>query len=215
VACPVCTGLPLKRVASIDRHLAAGKKSLMAIADHYAVDIGDLRHHLVACVHNQAAPSESEELARSQAQLQVLITQFQQDVAEGKHLEFDPEGGMDGRSTINNLLHAMREHRETVLARSKIRTADEVYRDLQANVVGPLISAVTTICIEEGRRTRGEIFDITKRTGELHPKIKTAVDSMLERIADRMSSEALHDIPDRVKAVVGAKKGPRRPPQQH
>jgi hypothetical protein len=216
MACRVCDTLPLKRVQSIDRHLVAGKKSLMAIAEHYAVDIGDLRLHMVACLQNQQQPNEDGELLQSQRNLQTLITQFQQEIAEGKHLEFDPETGMDGRGTIGNLLSAMREHRETVLARSKIRTAEEVYQGLQENVVGPFINAVTTICIEEGRRTREEIFNITKRQEELHPKIKKAVDDMLERVADRMSSEALHDVPDRVKAVVGAKKQNQgRPVPQH
>lgn len=212
MACSFCTQLPAKLRANIDRHLTEDKKSLLEIANHYSVDINDLRQHLVDCVapQEEAVPNEGEELAASQAALQGLICQFQQEVAAGKHMEFDPETGMDGRGVISNLLSTMREHRETIIARSKIRTADEVYQDLQANVVGPLISAVTTICIEEGRRTREEIFDLTKRTEEIHPKIKTAVDEMLGRIADRMSTEALYEIPDRVKAVVGAKKTDKR-----
>jgi len=213
--CRICAELPLKRVRSIDRHIGEGKRSLMAIADHYGVAIGDLRAHMVNCIQNQLAPNEDEELLQSQRQLQTLITQFQQDIAEGKHTEFDPESGFDGRGTISNLMTAIREHRETVLARGKIRTSEQIYQDLQETVVGPFISVVTTICIEEHRRLREEVFDITKRHEELHAKIKKAVDESLERIADRMSSEALYEMPDRVKAVVGAKKQQGRPQQPH
>ena len=202
----MCKNLPIKQVTNIDKHLVAGKKSLMAIADHYAVEIGVLRTHMVVCLQNKAEPNEDEELLQSQRQLQTIITQFQQDMAEGKHMEFDPETGIDGRGTVDNLIRAMREHRETILTRSKIRTADEIYQGLQANVVGPLINAVTAILIEEGRKTREEIFDITRKTPDVQPKIKQAVDEMLERAADRMGTEAIHEIPERVKALVGAKK---------
>ncbi len=216
MTCTMCENLPIKQVSNIDRHLVQGKKSLMAIADHYAVDIGDLRTHMVVCLQNKTEPNEDEELLGSQRQLQAIITQFQQDMAEGKHMEFDPETGIDGRGTVSNLLSAMREHRETILTRSKIRTADEIYQGLQQNVVGPLINALTAIMIEEGRKTREEIFDITRKHSELHPKIKQSVDTMLERAADRMSTEAIHEIPERVKALVGAKKtGTGRPSPKH
>lgn len=206
MACRVCDELPIKRVRSIDRHLTEGKRSLMAIAEHYAVDAGDLRSHMVNCIQNQQQPNEDGELLQSQRMLQSLICQFQQDVAEGKHTEFDPESGVDGRGILGAMMTAMREHRETVLARGKIRTSEEIYQGLHENVLTPFISTVTTICIEEGRRTREEVFDITKQHEEFHPKVKKAIDEMLERIADRMSTEAMHDAPDRVKAVVGAKK---------
>ena len=215
MGCRVCDNLPLKRVRAIDKHLGEGKRSLMAIADRYAVDIADLRMHMTSCIQNQQTPDEDGELLQSQRQLQTLITLFQQEIAEGKHLEFDPESGIDGRATINNLMHAIREHRETVLARGKIRTAEEIYQGLQENVVNPFINTVTTICIEEGRRTREEVYDITKKHEEVHPKIKQAVDDMLSRVADRMSTEALREVPDRVKAVVGAKKSQGRPVQPH
>lgn len=215
MGCRVCDELPIKRVRAIDRHIGEGKRSLMAIANHYGVAIEDLRMHMTSCIQNRLTPDEDEELLQSQRQLQTLITQFQQEIAEGRHLEFDPESGIDGRSTIGNLMHAIREHRETVLARGKIRTAEQIYQDLQTNVVNPFVNAVTTICIEEGRRTREEIFNISKRHEALHPKFKKAIDEMLERVADRMSTEALHEMPDRVKAVVGAKKQQGRPGGQN
>jgi len=206
MSCNICDKFPLKRVQSIDKHLLDGKRSLMAIADHYQVDMSDLRMHLTTCVQGQMVPSEDAELLQSQQLLQTIILQLQDDVAKGRHLEFDPESGIDGRSIFSNLLQAMREHRETVVTRNKIRTSEEIYSGLQENVLTPFISTVTKICIDESRKTRDELFGITKHHEDLHPKIKKAIDEMLERIADRMSTEAVSDAPERVKAVLDAKK---------
>lgn len=209
MSCSVCDTLPIKRVRVINRHLQEGKKSLLAIAKHYKVDPGELRNHMVGCLQNNV--QDDEELARSQRQITAIITQLQEDIANGEHLRSDED--YDGGHLMRSYLSAMREHRETILARQKLRTPDEVYQDLRENVVDPLINAMIAICIDESRRLREEVFSLTQNSSAQHPKIKKSVDEMLERVADRMSTEAIHDIPSKVRAVVGKQK--QRPATKH
>lgn len=206
MSCVICETVGIKMVKTIDRHLQEGKRSLLAIANRYDVDVGDLRLHMTNCVENRGQPQEANELVESQRLLRSLIVQCQNDIAGGKHLEFDPESGQDGRGLINQIAQLIREHREIVLAKNKIRTSEAIYQDLTEVVVGPLINALIQICTDEARRLREEMFDLTKSSQDQHPKIKKAVDEMLERVADRMAGEALHDIQDKVKAVAGQKK---------
>lgn len=215
MSCSLCESVPLKRLKHIDRHLKSGEKSLMAIADRYGVDIGELRRHLVQCVDGPVAPQADQELEGSLGQLRAIITQFQQDIADGQHLRFNPEDGIDGRSTVTQMIAAMREFRETVLALQRIRTADAIYKDLRETVVDPMIHAVVQICTDEARRLRDELFDLTKGSSDQHhAKIKAAVDESLLRIGDRMGTEALQDIADKVKAVAG-QRGQRNRPAAH
>ena len=107
--------------------------------------------------------------------------------------------------TLARWLNRMGEH--------SARWHDEVFRELQQVVVGPLIRAIVQICTDEVSRLRTELFDLTKTAPEHHPKIRKAIDEALERIGDRMSNEAMHDIADKVKAVVGQKTG--RSPASH
>jgi len=209
--CNVCDKLPLKRVKSIDKHLLAGKKSLMAIAEHYAVDIGDLRLHLSNCVKKDPVSQPSGELETNLQYLRTLITQFHQDIADGRHLRFNPEDGIDGRSIVNQTATLMREFRQTVETLERIRSADAIYDDLRETVVDPLINGTVQILIEEGRRLRDELYDLTKATPEHHVRIKTSVDNALTRMAERMTSEAIHDIPEKVRAVAGQRNQNRRP----
>lgn len=203
--CAICEQVGINQVKKIDHYLKEGKRSLLAIASRFDVDVGDLRLHMTNCLENNGAPQEANELAESQHLLRSLIVQLQNDIAAGKHTEFNPESGEDGRGLINQLAQLIREHREIVLAKNKIRTSEAIYNDLSEVVIGPLINALVQICTDEARRLREEIFDLTRVTPEHHPKIKKAVDDMLERVADRMASEALHDIQDKVKAVAGQK----------
>ena len=212
MSCPICE-LPKARVQAINKHISEGKRSLMAIAERYKVEVADLREHMVACTEEPT--SEAEALQQAQRQLSALIASFQDDISAGRHYEFDQEAGIDGRGVINHYITAMREQRETILAIHKLRTSDEVFNDLQDNVVGPLISAVTAITVQESKRLREEIFDLTKSLPDQHPRIATAVNAFLERVADRMADEALHDIPEKVKAIVTNKKSNPRTPQQH
>jgi hypothetical protein len=208
-ACPICDDLSPKRVKNIDRHLLAGKKSLSKIAKHYHVEEEALQRHL-QCIEN--VPVEDEELERNQRLLTVMVNQFQQDINAGRHYEFDPENGIDGRGVINHMLATLREHRETVSARAKLRSPDVLYQDLRETVIDPLITAITVILIKEAKCLRDDLFDVTKELPQAHPRIKQAVDEMLTRSADRFASEALGDIREKVSAVVSPKR--KRPTQQ-
>jgi hypothetical protein len=200
--CPICDEVSPKRVRNIDRRLRAGKQSIQKIAERYHVEVTALQRHL-QCL--QEVPAEDQELQRTQHQLTALIAQFQQDIQAGEHYKFDPEAGIDGRGIINQMIAAMREHRETILARKKLRSSDELYRDLRDTVVDPMINALTVILVTEAKRLRDDLFDVTKEYANTHPRIKHAVDEMLQRTADRFTSEALNDIQEKVVSVTTRK----------
>lgn len=213
-SCKVCDELPPKQVRSINRHLRAGKKTIKQIAKHYHIETEDLQVHL-NCIGEVL--DEDQELQRTQHQLTRLIEQFQHDVNAGRHLEFDPESGVDGRGVIRDLLSAMREHRETVLARKRLRSSDELYQDLRAIIVDPLINGITVILVNEAKRLREDLFDVTKHLQDdrLPARIKQAIDEMLTRAADRFVSDALQDIQQKVQAVATAKAKRPATPAQH
>jgi hypothetical protein len=212
--CPICTQVSIKRRKSIDKHLQEGKRSLSAIADHYNVDVKDLQQHFSTCIEEQTG-SGIQELVRTQRNLASLIETFQADIAAGKQYEYDPESGIDGRGVINHLITAMREQRETIVALHRLRNADEIYDEIMKNVVNPLIHAMTAITIEETKRLLDEIFDLTRKTPDQHPRIKKAVDEFLGRVGDRMSDEPTNDIPEKIQAAVGRKKAPGGTPATH
>lgn len=213
-SCKVCDELPPKQVRSINRHLRAGKKSAKQIARHYHVDVDDIQTHL-SCIGEVV--DEEQELLRSQRQLTLLIEKFQQDVNAGRHTDFDPEAGVDGRGLIRDMLSAMRELRETIMARQRLRSPDELYKDLRESVVDPLISGLTVILVNEAKQLREELFDVTKHLSDdrLPARIKQAIDDMLTRTADRFVSDALQDMQQKVLAVTSSKNKRPTPPQQH
>ena len=204
VACDLCDSLPLEQVQLINSSIREGAKSLQQLAQEYHLSIDALRTHMVVC--REETLDERHLFLEAQRMLSGFIAQFQKEIAEGKQYEFSQEDGIDGRSVIQNLVTMVREQRETIMARNKLRSADEVYTELQTNVVGPLISTVTALMIAEGRRLREELFAITKAAPMTHPRIKAAIDDMLERSADRFVNEALIDIEEKVHAVAGTKK---------
>lgn len=214
--CSICDSLAPKRVRTINRHLKAGKKTPLEIAHHYKLDYDALRAHQRNCL--QQTTGEHEDLERTRRSLSALICRFQDEIAHGNHRQVPDEDGEgpDGRYIVNNMLAAMRELRETILAINKLRTSEEVYHDLEANIVSPMVLAVTAICVDECRRLRASIFDLTRDTPKLQPQVKEAVDEMLRRLADRMNTEILHDMPEKVRAIVD-KKPKRRaaPPAAH
>ena len=204
MACEVCDGLPLEQVHKINDAIRGGKQSLQQLAQEYHLSVDALRMHMVTCRDEML--DEQNLLLEAQRMLSGFITQFQQDIAEGKQYEFSQEDGVDGRSVIQNFVTMVREQRETIMARNKLRSTDEVYVDLKTNVISPLISTVTALMIAEVRRLREELFAITKAFPEVHPRITLAINEMLERAADRFDSEALTDIEEKVHAVAGSKK---------
>lgn len=213
--CSVCTQVSLKRLKSINKHLEEGKRSVASIAEHYNLDVKDLQNHFSECV---GVPSGSsvDELVRAQRSLATIIETFQEDIAAGKQYEYDPESGVDGRGVVNQLISAMREQRETIVAQHRLRNSDDVYNDLLENVVSPLIHAMAAITIDETRKLLEEIFDLTRNTPEQHPRIKKAVDEFLGRVGDRMQDETTQDIYEKVKAALGQKKTTgSTPPSAH
>lgn len=204
MACDVCDNLPLEQVQKINNSIRGGKQSLQQLAEEYHVSVDALRTHIVNC--NEEMLDEQQVLLGNQRMLSGFIAQFQQEIVDGKQYKFDQENGIDGRSVVQHFVTMLREQRETIMARNKLRSSDEVYAALQANVVGPLISTVTAIMISEGHRLREELFSITKAVDETHPRIKKVMDEMLERAADRFKTEALADVEQKVQAAAGSRK---------
>lgn len=207
--CPVCTNVSLKRLKSINKHLEEGKRSISAIAEHYNLEVVDLQNHLLQCIGTQEGGGLSE-LHRTQRRLSSLIETFQEDIANGRQYEYDPENGVDGRGVINHLITAMREQRETIVAMHRLRSSEEVYEGIMQNVVGPLINAMAAITVEESKRLLDEVFDLTRGTPDQHPRIKKAVDEFLSRVGDRMTEEPTRDIREKVSAVID-QKGSNKP----
>jgi hypothetical protein len=208
MACLICTDVPIKRLKSIDRHIKAGKKTIREIAEHYDLDIETLRKHARQCVQSEAL-DDSELIDRSIRELRWLLDQFKSDIECGKHLEVDDASGTDGRSLVAYFVNASRELREAIVARKKLRSSDETLAALTTTVLNPFIEATVSIATQESRRLRDDLFALVKDENA-HHRIKIMIDEMLARMADRIGTEAMEDLPAKVEAAVGTSRSMRQ-----
>jgi DNA-binding MarR family transcriptional regulator len=209
MGCKICENLPPAAIKKLNKHVKAGKHSVAKIARHFKVLPEDVTAHL-SCLEN--ANDETQELLRSQEALASLIQKLRAEIDDESGDSYDAldEGGNDRGEMIRNYLAAMRESREITMALSRLRSGEEMYRDLRETVVDPLVRGLTKVLVDEGKRLRDELFDIAKHDQTQHPRIKQAIDEMLIRAADQFSSETLRDLYEKVQNVVSKRKNPSK-----
>jgi len=199
MSCLICTDLPLEILRRVNADLSDGVLSLRDIAAKYELDHAQLQRHDNVC--RGTDEDEVGVLRRNARSLQVLIENLQGQIASGAHLGDGEEEG--DKMLILSLLDAQREYRETVSTITRLQNAGNLVTRLTNEIVGPMLTAVTTITIDEMKKLREEMFILTKAYESTHPRIKKAVDHTTERLAGRFKSDVADGLESKVEAVVG------------
>ena len=202
MSCLICDTTPLNKLRDIDAAIRLGETTTEILAQVHGVDAAALAVHARQCI----APEQTDgivQLDQTMRELRGLSKVLQSDIESGGYKEFDPETGVDGKATISNYIAVQREIRESILARNRLRSVDDTVKGLTEVVVNPIISIATQAYVEEIRRLREALFTYTAESA--HPRIKTAIDETLLRIANRLKDEGTRDIKEKVEAVLSAK----------
>lgn len=201
-ACQICDTLPLKDLRLLDIAVQQGTETLATLAVQFKVDRDALAVHAKSCVDLTAVNGFSQ-LVEANRQLNVLTKALQEDIGDKQYITADEEGNQSPNSLIPNFLAAQRELRENVMAMRRMQSTDDTVQGITRNIVGPMVSSCTAVCIEEMRRLRDSLFTLVDQ--HQHVRVKESIDMTLERIGARIKTETMQDLREKVEATLQAK----------
>jgi hypothetical protein len=203
MACLICNTTPLNKLKEIDQLIRQGEKSVGEIAAQYEVSsVDDLASHARVCIVAEQIDGFTQ-LEHTTRKLRDLGKILQDDIEAGGYKNFDPESGIDGRSSVTNYIAVLREMRESVLAMKRLRSVDDTAKGLTDIVISPMIATVVQIYVEEARRLREALYNATPES--THARIKTVIDESLTRVGNKLKTEGTQNIKEKVEAVLSAK----------
>jgi hypothetical protein len=211
VSCPVCNKLAVKDLRRLDAALKTGDLPLLGLAQQFGLEVAEIDLHRKSCVEDEVVDgfghlanmvrrlsNLSETVEEQITNPPVRMTAGSGDDSGNPYDEDKPRG-----PAITDLVAILRETRETIVALRRLQSVDDAVVGLTRNVVGPLVASATTICVEELRRLREAMFPLVQH--QYQPRVKESVDTALERIAARLKAESMHDLREKVEAVLQSK----------
>lgn len=203
MACSVCTKLAVKDLRRLDAALKEGSLPLLGLAQQFGLEVVEVDQHRKFCCEADEAVDGFGHLADMVRRLSNLSQSVEEQILNPPaNLSADGEDGPRGPA-ITDYVAILRETRETIVALRRLQSVDDAVVGLTRNVVGPLVSSATTICVEELRRLREALFPLVSH--QYHPRVKESVDTALERIGARLKAESMHDLREKVEAVLQSK----------
>jgi hypothetical protein len=144
--------------------------------------------------------SSSETLKHLQRALHQIAVRLKKDIDSGAYKIVDEDQNTDGRGLINNYVAVLREIRSNVMAANNLQNTEAITEAINEKIVAPIIYKTTTICIEEVRRLREDLFKSFQDTA--HKKIDSLTKTSLKRIGERLENESVKDINKSITAVL-------------
>jgi len=197
--CIICDTFTYKQIRKIDSVLRRGADPIK-LAKKVKVSEEDMLWHADNCLIDSSDGYAI--LDRSVQHLSYIARMLVRDIEEGKHLEVNEDDGIDGRSLLSNFITTQRELRESVITLGKLKSSKALLDSLREVVIDPLVKQVTIMAIEEASRMRDDLFTITSGDEVLQRRIKTAIDNMLSRFAERLKDESYEGITEKVEQVI-------------
>jgi hypothetical protein len=200
--CLICDTLPLKDLRLLDVAVQQGTETLATLAVQFKVDRDALAVHAKSCV-DLTQVNGFNQLVEANRQLTTLISSLQEDIGGKQYITTDEEGNSTANALVRDFLAAQRELRENVTTMRRMQSTDDAVQGITRNIVGPMVSSCTAVCIEEMRRLRDSLFTLADQ--HQHIRIKESIDTTLERIAARIKTETMQDLREKVEATLQAK----------
>jgi hypothetical protein len=197
--CPVCLRLPVRDLRKLNEAIQDGSLPVAALAQQFGLLPTEVAAHAKTCVDPDQVDGFGH-LADMVRRLSCLSKSIEQDILNGGAVG---EDGEPRGPAITDYVAILRETRETIVALRRLQSVDDAVVGLTRNVVGPLVSSATTICVEEMRRMRETLFPLVST--QHHTRVKETVDTALERIGARLKAESMHDLREKVEAVLQSK----------
>ena len=197
--CPICDSVALRDLRLLDQAIQQGAETLVILAAQFKVDRDALAVHAKTCV-DLAQANGFGQLAEANRQLTTLITSLQDDIGGKQYITTDEEGNSTANTLIRDFLAAQRELRENVTAMRRMQSTDDAVQGITRNIVGPMVSSCTAICIDEIRRLRDSLFTMVDQHQQV--RVKESIDMILERIGARIKTETMQDLREKVEATL-------------
>ena len=212
--CVVCRTLPVNVMQSLNEEIAKGERSAVDLGVQYGCEAAHIAQHAAECIGPAVSDGYSQ-LTETLGVLRRLMEQFGADVANGKQYEVDNESGIDGRKAVDHYLSVLRETRETVMAMERLRSVDATMNEVMEQVINPLSTWAATFFVEECRRLRDDLHNLTKDDPQLQPRIRKITAELTERLAEGFMVGALQEMPGKMKDALSKTyaKAPTRPRQ--
>jgi len=202
MSCSICSTTPIIKLRDLDAAIRLGESTNEALAALYGVDVDALAVHARQCIVAEQVDGVAQ-LDQATRELRNIGKILQDDIEAGGYKNFDPESGVDGKSSITNYIAVQREIRESIVARNRLRSPDDIVKGLTEVVVNPIINVAVRVYVEEIQRLRSVLYTYTPESS--HPRIKTAIDETALRAGSRLKDEGIQDLKAKVEAVLTAK----------
>jgi len=195
--CPICAGLPLAAVDTLNAEIGKGVRSAVELARMAGCEPTDVVRHANTCLKTEA-PGGYELLEETVRVLRGLMHTFGADVDAGMHYRVDEEAGVDGRQAVSHYMSVMRELRETVMAMERLRSVDSTMHAMMEEIVNPLAEWGAAFFVEESRRVRDDLLGLLKEEPHLQPQARKIANDLAKRLAERFAAELVNGLPGRI-----------------